>query len=86
MHATTTSISILNGGKIYKHIAVAKMNYHGTTFSAALRDVINAALTGILSFDVLYDSNDNLITIKQRDHFDVKATLACGADLLAGKL
>ena len=72
------------GEKIYKNIAIAKMNYNGATFSAALQDVINAALTGILSFDVLYDWNDNLITVKQRDNFDVKATLACGADLLAG--
>ena len=59
------------------------MNYNGATFSAALQDVINATLTGILSFGVLYDLNDNLINIKQRNKFDVKATLVSGADLLA---
>ena len=41
-------------------------------------------MTGILSFDVLYDLNCNLITIKQRDQFDVKVVLVCGADWLAG--
>jgi hypothetical protein len=70
--------------KIYKKIALAQMNYNGTTFSAALEATINNALTSIVAFDVLYDLNDNMISIKQRDNFEVKATIVCGADLLAG--
>ena len=64
--------------KIYKKTALAQMNYNGTMFSAALENTLNTALTGILSCDVLYDLNDNMISIKQRDNFEVKATIACG--------
>jgi hypothetical protein len=70
--------------KIYKKIALAQMNYNGTTFSTALETTLNTALTSIVSFDVLYDLNDNLISIKQRDNFDVKAVIVSGADLLFG--
>ena len=40
------------GEKIYKIIALAKTNYDGATFSAALQEAINTALIGITSFDV----------------------------------
>ena len=38
-----------------------------------------------LCFDVLYDSPDNLVTIKQRNHFDVIVSLVSSADLQAGR-
>jgi hypothetical protein len=72
--------------KTYKKKALAQMNYNGTTFSAALEATVNNALTSIVSFDVLYDLNDNMISIKQRDNFEVKATIVCGADLLVGNV
>ena len=72
------------GEKIYKTIALAKMNYDGVKFAAALQEAMNTALIGITSFDVVYDLNDNMIAIEQRDHFEVNATMVCGADLVVG--
>ena len=73
-----------DGEKIYKTIALAKMNYDGASFAAALQEAMNTALIGITSFDVVYDLNDNTIAIEQRDHFEVNAMMICGADLVVG--
>jgi hypothetical protein len=74
-----------NDYKIYKTITLASKNYNGATFAEALQLAINTAMNAELLFDVLYDSNDNLVTIKQRDHFDAKTYLVSGADLQVGK-
>ena len=34
--------------KIYKNVALAKMNYDGVKFAAALQDALTASMTGIL--------------------------------------
>ena len=60
-------------------------NYSGMTFAEALQLAINTAMNAELNFDVVYDLNDNLIAIKQRDHFDAKPQLVSGADLQVGK-
>jgi hypothetical protein len=74
-----------NDYKIYNTITLPSMNYNGGTFAGALQLAINTAMHAELHFDVLYDSNDNLVTIKQRDHFDANTYLVSGADLQVGK-
>ena len=73
-----------DGEKIYKAIALAKMNYDGASFAATLQEAMNTALIGITSFDVGYVLNDNMISIEQRDHFEVNAMIISGADLVVG--
>ena len=75
-----------DGEKIYKTIALAKMNYDGASFAAALQEAMNTALIGITSFDVGYVLNDNMIAIEQRDHFEVNAMIISGADLVVGSV
>ena len=55
------------------------------TFAEALQLAINTAMNAELHFDVICDLNENLITIKQRDHFDAKTYLVSSADLQVGK-
>jgi hypothetical protein len=74
-----------NDYKIYKTIELPSKNYAGDTFAVALQLAMNTAMNAELHVDVLYDQNDNLITIKQRDHFDAMVYLASGADLQVGK-
>ena len=73
-----------DGEKFYKKIVLASKNYDGVTFAAALQEAMNTALIGIVSFNVVYALNDNMIAIEQRDHFEVNAMIVCGADLVVG--
>ena len=77
------------GGRVYKIIEMPAKNYSGPDFAAALAAAINAAFypDPILRFDVLYDSNDNMISIKQLIYVPVgmNVYLASDADLLSGK-
>ena len=71
--------------KIYKTVELPMKNYNGPTFAVALQLAINTAMNAGLHFDVLYDKNDNLITISQRDHPEAMVYLVSGADLQVGK-
>ena len=74
-----------NSYNIYKAASLPVKNSNGMTFAEALQLAITTAMNTELHFDVVYAMNDNLITIKQRDHFDAKTYWASGADLQAGK-
>ena len=50
------------------------MNYTGITFAEALQIAMNSAANTELHFEVLYDLNDNLITIKRLDKFNVNGS------------
>jgi hypothetical protein len=74
---------------LYKVITIPNKNYTGPTFAETLSAAINAAWNSErnLKFDVLYEWNDNTITIVQLNYTDggVDVRLVSGADLQAGK-
>ena len=74
---------------LYKVITIPSNNYTGPTFAETLSAAINAAWypEWNLRFDVLYDFNDNMISIVQLNYTDggVDVRLVSGADLQAGK-
>jgi hypothetical protein len=74
---------------LHKVITIPSKNYTGPTFAETLSAAINAAWNSDwnLKIDVLYDLNDNMITIVQLNYTDggVDVHLVSGADLQAGK-
>ena len=73
-----------NDHKIYKEIVLPIKNYSGVVFAEALQLAINTAMHAAMYFEVVYDVSDNMLTIKQRDHFEVKSYLVPSADQLVG--
>jgi hypothetical protein len=63
-------------------------NYAGATFAAALELAINTAINAKFQdciYKVVFDQNDNLITISQLNNFYLHTFLVSSADLLAGR-
>ena len=74
-----------NDHKMYKEIVLPVKNYSGVAFAEALQLAINTAMNAAMYFEVVYDVSDDMLTLKQRDHFDAKSYLVASADLLVGK-
>ena len=70
---------------IYKTITMPSKSYNGATFAEGLELAIITAMEAVQFFDVLYDSHDTLVTIKQRNHFEIYVSLVSSADLQAGR-
>jgi hypothetical protein len=85
--------------KLYMHIdwvgslfdivvSIPMKNYAGATFAAALELSINAAVGAKFqntTYKVVFDQNDNLITISQLTNFYMRTFLVSSADLIAGR-
>ena len=69
---------------IYKEIMIPVMNYSGVDFAAAVQLGINNAMNAIIYFEVSYALGDNMLTIKQLDHFEVLCSIVSSADLQLG--
>jgi hypothetical protein len=78
---------LFRGAALYNSITLPIKNYRGTTFSETLVAPMNEAWAQFdVRFYVLYDLNDNMITIGQMGFFDdFKVYLVSGADLQAGR-
>jgi hypothetical protein len=69
---------------MYRVITIPVKNYSGIDFAAALQVGINTAFGVAISFEVLYDLTDNMLTITQKDHFSALSRIVSGADLQVG--
>jgi hypothetical protein len=80
-------LHIAYDGDWYKVISIPSKNYTGPTFAEALGIAINeaVALLANMHIDVIYDQNDNQISIVHRDNFYVLVKMVSGADLQVGK-
>jgi hypothetical protein len=77
---------LFRGEALYNIITLPSNNYTGTTFSETLVALMNEAWAQFdVRFYVLYDLNDNMITIGQMGFFDTfKVYLVFGTYKLAG--
>jgi hypothetical protein len=69
-------------------VSIPRQNYAGATFAAALELSINTAVHAIFvntTFKVIFDQNDNLITITQITESWRHSFLVSSADLLDGR-
>ena len=75
------------GVPVYKIIVMPVKNYTGPDFAAALASAINTAFHPVLAFSVLYDSNDNIITLNHLPTVEagISVYLVSDADLISGK-
>ena len=82
-------VDFVDGVDLYRIIELPAKNYSGPDFAAALEAAINASFypNPMLKFDVVYDANDNLITIRNQVDFPmgVFVYLVSDADLISGK-
>jgi hypothetical protein len=78
---------LFRGEALYNIITLPSKNYTGTAFSETLVALMNEAWAQFdVRFYVLYDLNDNMITIGQMGFFnDFNVYLVSGADLQAGR-
>ena len=78
----------LAGGTLYKVVEVPAQNYTGPEFAAALGAALTTAFSPnfLVSFQVLYDANDAMITISQLSGSGGAIVfLVSNADLISGK-
>ena len=72
----------------FKHdsiITIPMGNYSGPDFCTALKIAINAQISDGIVLDVVYNKNDNMVTIVRTNLPDWEVLIVSGADLQAGK-